>query len=96
MSFVNKYSDRQNVLEGRKLIKSIYVDDSNDAIHTGNGFTFKMGLSPALEKENGLLEIISKVNWRTILEMAAGADLGFSRGWRIFKKKFWKILTTFF
>ena len=61
MSFVNKDSDKQNVLEDRKLINSIYVDDSNDAIYTGNGFTFKMGLSPAFEKRvNGLLEVIFK------------------------------------
>ena len=59
VSVVNRNGDRQNVLESRKLVISVYLKDP-----IGNKpyrKDFKMGFSPALEEgEKGLLEFISK------------------------------------
>ena len=61
VSVVNRDGDRWNVLEGRKLIVSIYLKyPSGNKPYRKD---FKMDFSPELEKgEKGLLEFISKEN----------------------------------
>ncbi|XP_063714195.1 uncharacterized protein LOC134841996 [Symsagittifera roscoffensis] len=59
VSVVNKDADRQNLLEGRKLIVSIYLKDLNE--NKPYRKDFKMDFSPELEKgEKGLLKFVSK------------------------------------